>query len=74
MISKDTSPEIAELQRKMLLRHTGEERFMMGIRMFDAVRTMVLASLPEGITDEERKKMIFKRFYSDSACSMPPMT
>jgi len=65
VISKDTSPEIAELQRKMLLRHTGEERFMMGIRMFDAARTMVLASFPENITGEERKKMLLRRFYGD---------
>ena len=42
---------------------SGEERFMMGVRSFEAARQMVLASLPEGLTATERKRQLFQRMY-----------
>ena len=59
----DTPPEIAELVRQRLMARSGEERFLMGIRMFDAAREMVLASLPAGLSREEMKRQVFQRFY-----------
>jgi hypothetical protein len=59
----DTSPEIAELVRKKLMAHSGEERFLMGVRMFDAARAMALASLPDGLSPEELKRQLFQRLY-----------
>jgi hypothetical protein len=38
----DTPPEIAELVRQKLMARSGEERFLMGVRMFDAARAMGL--------------------------------
>jgi len=59
----DTSPEIAELVRQRLMARSGEERFLMGVRMFDAARTMALASLPAGLSTEELKRQLFQRLY-----------
>jgi hypothetical protein len=59
----DTSPEIAELVRQRLMARSGEERFLMGVRMFDAARTMTLASLPVGLSAEELKRQLFQRLY-----------
>ena len=57
----DTSPEIAELVRQKLMTRSGEERFLMGVRMFDAARAMVLASLPAGLSAEEITRPLFQR-------------
>lgn len=59
----DTSPEIAELVRQKLMARSGEERFLMGVRMFDAARDVVLASLPAGLSPEELKRQLFQRLY-----------
>ena len=59
----DTSPEIAELVRQRLMTRSGEERFLMGVRMFDAARDMALASLPVGLSPEEMKRQLFQRLY-----------
>ena len=61
----DTSPEIAEMVRVRVMAFSGAERFLMGIRMFDAARRMVLASLPVGLSETERKRLLFERFYGE---------
>lgn len=59
----DTSPEIAELVRQKLMAKSGEERFLMGVRMFEAAREMALASLPADLSQEELKCQLFERLY-----------
>ena len=59
----DTPPEIAEMVRARLMALSGAERFRMGVQMFDAARRMVLASLPAGLTEAERKRRLFERLY-----------
>ena len=59
----DTSPEIAELVRQKLMALSGSERFVMGTRMFDAARAVVLASLPQGLSPDELKRQLFQRLY-----------
>jgi len=59
----DTTPEITELVRQKLMARSGEERFLMGVRMFDAARAMALASLPAGLSTEELKRQLFQRLY-----------
>jgi hypothetical protein len=61
----DTSPEIAAMVHARLMAKTGEERFLMGIRMHEAARRMVMASFPPGISDDQRKKLLFDRFYGN---------
>jgi hypothetical protein len=59
----DTSPEIAAMVHARLMAKTGEERFLMGIRMHETAHRMVMASFPPGISDQQRKKLLFERFY-----------
>jgi hypothetical protein len=59
----DTAPEIAELVRQKLMALSGEERFMMGVRSFEAARAMVIASLPANLPSEEFKRQLFQRIY-----------
>jgi hypothetical protein len=59
----DTPPEIAEIVRARLMARSGAERFRMGVEMFEAARRMVLASLPVGLTESERKRRLFDRLY-----------
>jgi hypothetical protein len=61
----DTSPEIAEILRVRLMALSGAERFVMGARMFEAARRMVLASFPPGLSETECKKRLFSRFYGE---------
>jgi hypothetical protein len=61
----DTPPEIAEMVRTRLMALSGAERFRMGVQMFEAARRMVLASLPAGLTETERKRQLFKRIYGE---------
>lgn len=59
----DTSPEIAELVRQKLMARPAEERFVMGVQMFDAARAMVVASLPAELSPVDLKRQLFQRLY-----------
>ena len=63
----DTSPEIAELVRQKLMARSGSERFVMGTRMFDAARSVILASLPAGLSPDELKRQLYQRVYGLAA-------
>ena len=41
----DTPPDVERLYRELLLRKSGEERMLMGFRMFDMARAFVKAGL-----------------------------
>ncbi|MCI0664913.1 MAG: hypothetical protein L0220_27935 [Acidobacteria bacterium] len=59
----DTSPEIAARVREWLMACSGTERMMMGSRMFDAARDIVLASFPPGLSEIEIKARLCERMY-----------
>jgi hypothetical protein len=61
----DTNPQIAEIVRRRLLQRSGAERVLMGSRMFDVAKTIMLASFPEGLTDIEIKARLCERLYGD---------
>jgi hypothetical protein len=61
----DTSPEIAEFVRQKLMARSNEERFMMGIRSFEAMREIVLASLPKDLPPAELKRRLYQRIYGE---------
>ncbi len=63
----DTSPEIAELVRQKLMARSGAERFVMGARMFDAARAVVMASLPAKESPLAAKRQLFERLYGQPA-------
>ena len=67
----DTSPEVEEMMREMLLKRSGEERFVMGALMFDAARELIIASLPRNLAPLEFKCRLFERVYGyrlESVC------
>jgi hypothetical protein len=59
----DTSPEIEKKLHEMIMSCSGEERFMMGVRSFDAAREIVLASLPKDLPADQLKRILFERIY-----------
>jgi dihydrofolate reductase len=62
----DTSPDIAEWFRKLMMQKTGEERLLMGCSMYDAAKQIVKDSVCNahpGITNSEIRREIFVRFY-----------
>ena len=61
----DTLPEIADLVREKLLARSGAERVLMGSRMFDAARAIVLASFPPGLSEVEIKRQLCERLYGN---------
>jgi len=42
---------------------SGEMRFIMGAQMFDSALEMIKASLPRGLSERERRRLLFKRIY-----------
>lgn len=62
----DTEPDVARKFYEMIMSRSGEERFMMGIRSFEAARAMVLASLPQNMPERDLKHRLFERFYGAS--------
>ncbi|CAN5833910.1 hypothetical protein BH18ACI4_BH18ACI4_29080 [soil metagenome] len=61
----DTPSEIAALVRDRLLACSGAERVLMGSRMFDVARAMVLASFPSGLSEIEIKGRLSERLYGN---------
>ena len=61
----DTPKEIAEFMRCKLMALSGAERVLMGSRMFDSARAILLASLPAGISELERKRQLCERLYGN---------
>jgi hypothetical protein len=58
----DTDPQTAEVYRHLLMARTPAERFEMGLRMCEAARATVIASLPPQ-TELERKIALLHRYY-----------
>jgi hypothetical protein len=63
----DTPPEIEKMVRERLMARSGEERFIMGVRMFDAARRMVLASMAGDRSTLEFKRRYYFRIYGEPA-------
>ena len=63
----DTPPAVADLVRQKLMERAGQERFLMGVRMFDAARRMALASLPKDLPELELRRRLFQRVYGQPA-------
>ena len=61
----DTPQLIAEMVRVKLLARSGSDRVLMGSRMFDAARLMVLASFPTGLSEVEVKGRLCERLYGN---------
>lgn len=63
-IMTDTSPDISALMHARLMARTGAERFLMGVRMHEAARRMVIASLPLELSEKTQKALLKARFHA----------
>ena len=59
----DTHPSIAAEYHERLMSQSNETRLLMGSRMFDACREIVMASMPKDLTERELRVRLFLRFY-----------
>lgn len=59
----DTTPEMTALVHAKLMAETGAERFLMGVRMHEAARRMVIASFPPGLSSQQQRQLLYDRFY-----------
>lgn len=60
---KDTPPEVENLFRRMIMRRGPLDRLEMGLDMYDAARSIVLASLREA-GGEDLPARLFLRFHA----------
>lgn len=51
--------------RHKLMALSGAERVLIGSRMFDSARAILLASLPPGISQLETKRQLCERLYGN---------
>ena len=61
----DTPREIADMVREKLMARSGAERLLIGSRMFEAARAIVLASFPPGLSEIEVKRRLCERLYGN---------
>lgn len=64
MIPHDTSPKVAAMVKQRYLEMTPEERLRIVFEMYETGRKLVASSLPPGLTEEERRLAIARRFYA----------
>lgn len=59
----DTSPEFEKFYREKIMSLTSDERIRIGLSMNETARKIVWSSIPEGLSEEERKIKYFLRLY-----------
>ena len=60
---KDTAPEVnALLFRRMMSREAGD-RLCMGMDMTATAKALVWATLPDGLSEKDRRTAFYERFY-----------
>ncbi|HLX59930.1 MAG TPA: hypothetical protein VKX17_01490 [Planctomycetota bacterium] len=63
----DTSPEMEAWLLQKYMERSYEERFKMAAEMFDCARAIMISSLPPGLSDLEKRRMIYERTYGEPA-------
>jgi hypothetical protein len=61
----DTSDAVARLVSERYAAMTPEERMRIAASLYETARAIVESSLPEGLTREQRRYAMAKRFYGD---------
>jgi hypothetical protein len=61
--ARDTTPEVADRYRALLLARPPSERLLMALRLFDLGRAAILGPLPDDIDEGTRRVHLFKRTY-----------
>jgi len=68
----DTHPEIARLLRERYERMTPQERFLIGVRMFETARAIATASFPRDLTPAQLRYRLCERLYGSLADEVYP--
>lgn len=66
---KDTPPEIRKLQFDMMMNLGANRRIELASEMFMAARSMMLASMPPGLSEKEVKRRLYRKTYGED---LPP--
>jgi hypothetical protein len=61
----DTAPEIEAFMLERFRALSGSERGLMALQMFESAQRVVLSSLPEGLSEHQRRRELLRRFYGD---------
>jgi hypothetical protein len=61
----DTSPEIEKMQFEMMIKLGAKKRIALGCEMFMAARKLLLASLPQNLSEHELKKQYYLQMYGE---------
>jgi len=61
----DTTFEIENKLNQTYFSKSGEEKLLIALKMFETARDIVLSSLPKNLSDNERRKELFLRFYGN---------
>ena len=62
---KDTAPEINAMLFRSVMSRSAGERVAMGFDMTATAKALVWASLPEGLSEAERRAAFYERFYGE---------
>ena len=63
----DTAPEVSAYVHQRYSAMSPEERFLIGIRMFNTARALVEASISSDLSESERRREICRRIYPSLA-------
>lgn len=61
----DTSAIVESIVRERYAAMSGSERVLMALQMFETAQRIVMSSLPEHLTERERKRELCRRFYGE---------
>lgn len=61
----DTTAAIEARLRERFAALTGSQRALMALQMFETAQQIVLSSLPPGLSEQERKRELCRRFYGE---------
>jgi hypothetical protein len=64
-MQSDTIKEIEELQNKLWMERTPEERAEYMFGMFATARQFIIASLPKNLSEQEFKRQLYERTYGE---------
>ncbi len=62
---KDTPPEVNALYFRKIMALSESERFLMGMSMLSTARALVWSGIPQGLTESERRRAFYERFYGE---------
>jgi hypothetical protein len=60
---EDTTAEVRAIVYNSIMARSEEERFLMCAEMFEMTKKFAEARLPAGLTQDERKRRVFKEIY-----------